>query len=351
MQCKKPQIIFIFLISVFLILFTGCSKKTSSQTNTKKEEPGTPVEVAPVKTGSITASYSGSATLEAEDEALVVAKIGDVVEHIYFEEGSLIKTGQILAKLYDEQYKLELQQAKSRLEKLTNEYQRNQELFQKKIISRDAFERIKFDSQSQQAVVDLAKLKLDYTSIRAPITGIVSERLIKAGNMVKLNQPCFRITDFDPLWAILHIPEKEMAKMKKNFPATVVADAIPNSTFKGIVLRISPIISAQTGTIKVTVEIKNPIGNLKSGMFARVHIIYDTHENTLLVPKNSVIIEDQESSVFVVTEKKVEKRVVEIGFVNSHHIEILSGLQEKEIVVVTGQRSLKTGTRVQVVNQ
>ena len=339
------------MILMLLITTIHCGKGASKESEKKKEEEGIPVEIARVSKGSVTAHYSATATLEAEGEAVVVAKIGDVIKHIFFEEGDRVKTGQILAKLDDERYKLEVRQARSRLEKLTNDLKRNEELHQQNIISKEEFERIKFDHRTQLAIVDLAKLRLNYTSIRAPIDGIVSERMIKVGNMVQVNQSTFRITDFEPLWAVLHIPEKEIAKLKVNYPATLKVDALPDLEFKGSILRVSPVVSAQTGTIKVTVMVSDPSGNLKAGMFVRVNIIYDTHQNTLLVPKNAVIVEDQESYVFVVAEGKAIKKTVKTGYINTTHMEILTGLEINDQVVITGFRSLKDSNKVQVVNQ
>ena len=86
-------------------------------------------------------------------------------------------------------------------------------------------------------------------------------------------------------------------------------------------------------------------------MFTRVYIIYDTHENTLLIPKNAVITEDKEAAVFVVDGDKVIKRTVQIGYTNTSHVEILSGLSAGDTIVTTGLGSLKDGSKISVVAQ
>jgi RND family efflux transporter MFP subunit len=110
-------------------------------------------------------------------------------------------------------------------------------------------------------------------------------------------------------------------------------------------------VNAGTGTVKVTVVVDDRTRQLKPGMFTRVRIIYDTHEETLLVPKNAVVTEDSESSVFVVKEDTVSKRIVEIGYNNATHIEILSGLNVGDTIVTTGLSSLKDGSKVNIVSQ
>lgn len=349
---KFKKLLFILIITAVTVMLYSCSNQSNSQAiKENDDDPGVPVETAKVIQGSVTATYTGSATLEAEAEAEVVAKVSGVAKEIFVEEGDSIKAGQVLAKLDDEQFILELNQAKSRLEQLASEFKRNENLFKSKITSQESYEKTKSEYHTQKTTCDLAQLRLAYTKIRAPISGIVSLRHIKVGNMVNLNQPTFHITDFNPLLAVLHIPEKEMSKLQIGFPSNISADALPGVEFRGKILRISPVVNAGTGTVKVTVVVDDRTDKLKPGMFTRVQIIYDTHENTLLVPKNAVVTEDTESSVFVVNEDTVSKRKVEIGYNNVTHIEILSGLNVDDTIVTTGLSSLKDGSKVNVVSQ
>ena len=344
-------------IALFIISFTavlligGCVGNSNSQVKPKEkeEESGIPVEITQVIQGSITATYAGSATLEAEEEALVVAKVSGVVEKIFVEEGDFVRAGNILAELDDEQYRLEFNQAKTVLEKISSEFERNESLYKNKIISLEAYEKTKSDYYTQKAVCDLAQLKLDYTQVKAPIKGTVSLRHIKVGNMVKVDQPTFKITDFDSLLAVLHVPEREMNKLSVGFPAKIAPDALEDMEFLGKILRISPIVDAGTGTFKVTVEVKDRTRKLKPGMFARVRIVYDTHANVLLVPKDAVLTEDSETWVFLVKDGAVTKNEVQIGYINTEHMEVLSGLDLGDTVVTTGLGSLKDGAKIKVV--
>lgn len=353
MRIRFEKMAGLMLMVGAIFLYYGCGDKANSQAKEKKEEEETkiPVETTEVIQGSIKATYSGSTTLEAEAEALVAAKVSGVVKNIFVEEGDAVANGQVLTKLDDEHYKLELDQAESILEKLTNEFERNQSLFKNKIVSQETYEKTRSEYDTQKAAYDMAKLKLNYTKIRSPIRGIVSQRLIKVGNMVKVDQSTFQITDFDPLLAVLHVPEKEMDKLQIGYPATIKADAVPEAEFRGKILRISPIVDAGTGTFKVTVEAKDKTRKLKPGMFTRVQIVYDTHKNTLLVQKNAILTEDSETWAFVINSDTVHKKEVKVGYSNSTHVEILSGLELGNQVVTTGLNSLKDGSKIKVIEQ
>ena len=350
MRVKSRIFIFILALTATAFLFYGCSSSSNAQVKSEKEEEDQiPVEAAKVTQGSISASYSGSSSLEAEAEALVVAKVSGVVKKIFVEEGYTVRNGQTLAKLDDEQYRLELNQAKSVLEKLVSEFERNESLFKSKIVSQEAYDKSKSEYFTQKAAYDLAQLRLDYTEIKAPINGIVTKRLVKVGNMVKEDQQTFQVTNFDPLLAVLHVPEKEMNKLVVGLPAVLKADAVPDSEFKGKILRISPIVDAGTGTFKVTVEARDRTRRLKPGMFVRVQVIYDTHESALLVPKSAILSEDTETWAFVITDGTVNKKKVDVGYTNSTHVEVVSGLSLDDIIVTTGLNSLKDGSRIKVI--
>lgn len=350
---KKERVLIIAMTAVLAIAgLVGCSSQSvaNAQEKKKEETEAIPVEVTTVEKGSISAYFTGTASLEAENEATVVAKVAGVVEKLLVEEGHRVRTNQVMAQLDDDKLALDLQEAQARLKQMENEYKRKKELFQKNIVSTEDYERARSDYEMQKAKVEQARLLKDYTSIRAPFAGVVAERMIKVGNMVPVHEACFRVTGFDPLLAVLHVPEKDLQKLRKDQPATLELDALPGKPYTGSILRISPVVDPKTGTFKVTVAVTGHKGALKPGMFSRIKVAYDVHDDTLLLPKDAVLTEGNESVVFVVNEKDktVHRTVVKIGYINTTHLEIASGLKLGDIVVQTGIGGLKDGSRVEI---
>lgn len=343
-----------FLVPVLLVVFTlgqtGCSSDAQSKNSEEpEEEPALPVEATAVTTGNIAAFFTGTASLEAEEEALVVAKASGVATEIFAEEGQYVKQGDPLAKLDDDRAKLELERAEVLLTKQQSAYDRINGLHDKQLISSEEYERVKSEYETQKAARDLAQLELAHTVVRAPISGIVSERLIKKGNMVTTNAPTFHITDFDPLLAILHVPERELNLLRRGQQAELRLDAMPGQLFTGTIKRISPVVDPGTGTFKVTVEVRDRSRKLKPGMFGRVQIVYDTHEQVLVVPKEAVLAEDDQSAVFVVRDSMAFRQSVQTGYTNERHIEIMSGVEAGDLIITTGQSSLRDSTKVEVI--
>jgi membrane fusion protein (multidrug efflux system) len=255
----------------------------------------------------------------------------------------------VLARLDGDRLRLELQQARANLTKAQQEYRRNTELHEKGLLAAGAFENLKYELDALRAAFELAKLEYSYTEIRAPIDGVVSDRLVKVGNTIAVNTPMFRVTNLDPIVSYLYVPEKEFGKIEHGQPVFISIDALPGQRFRGVVERISPVVDADTGTFKVTVEVDEEDTALKPGMFGRLDIVYDSRPARLLVPRPAVIETETGPAVYVVSDGVVERRDVETGIAWDNRLEIVSGVEESEQVVVVGQSGLRDGARVKVV--
>ena len=379
------------LLFPLILALAACSKgapEANAKDNASGGEGGTsttliPVEVAGVARRPITASYSGTASLEADREAQVVAKTSGVLLRLLVEEGTQVKAGQVLAELDPDKPALQVAQAESNMRRLENDYRRSQEMFQKKLVSSEAFERIKYDLDTQRAAYELARLDLSYTHIRAPIDGVISSRMVKEGNLIQLHQTLFRIDDFDPLLSILNVPERELMTLKAGQLATMEVDALVGRKFEGKVARIAPVVDPKTGTFRVTCEFRDASNQLKSGMFGRVEIVFDRREDALTIPRAGLIDEDGSTAVFVVEREQAtpapaakadakdakpvakakdgeakdapagpawvaRRRVIKIGYFSGENVEVREGLKDGERVVTVGRAALRDGTKVQV---
>jgi len=332
-------------------LASGCTNgKAKDKDGADAQDTSVPVEVQPLKRAPMIAVYSGTAPIEANDDAEVVAKVGGEVRQIFVEEGDSVHAGQVLARLDGDRLRLDLAQTEANLRKLERDYKRQLELSEKGLVAKGTAENAKYDLDALRAAYDSARLELSYTEIRAPIPGVVSARHIKIGNTIKPNDPTFKVTNLDPLIAFVHVPEKEFRKLAPGQVADVVVDALGGEHFPGTISRISPTVDPQTGTFRARVEVPDATRHLKPGMFARVNIVYERRDNALQLPRNAILDADGEQSVYIVVKNKAEQRRITTGLANNGWIEVLNGLQGDERIVVVGQAGLKSGTAVKVVD-
>jgi len=308
-----------------------------------------PVAVAPVQRGRVDAFYASTTSLTAEEEAVVVARTQGVVEKIYVEEGDVVSEGKPLAQLDTDRLELEVARTRTNIRSLKRAFERSQQLNESNMISPDAYDQAMFNLEREQATLALQLHELEEATIRAPIAGVITVRRIKLGNTLSPNNPAFEIKRADVLEAILNVPEKELSKLEVNQQARVTIDALDNRMFEGQVDRIAPEVDAASGTFRVTVALDNLSGELKPGMFARVDIRYDSHEDTLMVARDAVVTQKDESTVFIVKDGLAMRQAVVTGYSMGGEIEILEGLGEGDQVVVTGQGGLRDGASVRVV--
>jgi len=335
-----------------VLLLVACQQGDDVENESAEEDetPPVPVETGVPVRGDIFATYTGTAPIEAFAEADVIAKVDGEVRELHVEEGDMVNKNQILATLDGDRLRLELSESQARLKKMQRDYQRNQELQEKGLISEGDFEKIQYDLEALEASFNLARLELDYTQIRAPIAGVVSERYLKLGNTIKTGEPVFRVTSFDPLVAYMHVPEREFRQIGAGQPVHIEIDALTGAPVIASVTRVSPVVDPDTGTFKITIELSGADHGIKPGMFGRMNIVYDKHENVLQVPRSAIIETATDTSVFVVEDEIGIRKTVETGFSGNGMVEITSGLTDGEKVIIVGHVGLKNGANVVVVN-
>lgn len=335
-----------------VLLLSACQQdvEVDGEQPAEDETPAVPVETGTPMRGDVYATYTGTAPIEALAEADVIAKVDGEVRELHVEEGDMVSKDQILATLDGDRLRLELSESQARLRKLQRDFQRNKELQDRGLLSEGDFERLQFDLEALEASYNLASLELDYTQIRAPIAGVISERYLKLGNTIKTGDPVFRVTSFDPLVAYMFIPEREFRQIAAGQPVRIDIDALPGEPVIASVTRISPVVDPDTGTFKITIELNGSEQRIKPGMFGRMQIVYDKHENVLQIPRSAIIESAGETSVFVVEDGIGIRKPVETSFSSNGMVEITSGLADGENVITVGHVGLKNEAKVVIIN-
>ncbi|MEZ5532911.1 MAG: efflux RND transporter periplasmic adaptor subunit [Steroidobacteraceae bacterium] len=340
----------LFTLSALGAVLGACSGGSAADATGKDSAAAIPVEVANAHRGEMLARYTGTATLEAEADADVTARVGGEIERVLVEEGDTVRAGEVLAVLDGRQLQLEAAQARAQYAKTERDYRRQLELHEKGLVSAGAFENLKFDLDNLRATYQLAELQLSYTELRAPFAGTVAGRYVRVGQNVPVGAKTFRITDPTPLKASVYVPERELARLAPGQNAVAQIDALGGRTFPARVTLVSPAIDPATATFKVTLELEDAQGALKPGMFARVGIVFERKPAALQVPRVALIEADGAASVFVVEDGKAVQRAVTTGLADGGNIEVTKGVADGETVVVVGQNGLKSGNAVRVVS-
>jgi RND family efflux transporter MFP subunit len=338
------------------------------------------VEIAPVQKTSIREIGQFTGSLLPLSEFKVAPKIAGRLEKILVNIGDTIKGDQLVAVLDDEEYhqqvnqaiaELEVAQANSEerdnaLQNAKREYERTVALRAKKIASESELDAAKSEFNGQQAklkvaqaqvsqekaALEMAKVRLSYTQIKVPGNRaanqrVVGERYVDEGAMLAPNTPIVSILDIGNLIAVINVIERDYPKIKPGLEALISTDAFPGQTFSGKVVRIAPLLMEKSREARIEIEISNDQRLLKPGMFVRVQIEFEQHENVTVVPMAALLKRNGKQGVFEVdrSEKKAHFVPVELGIVNGTRAEILNP-PLSDAVVTLGQHLLEDGSNI-----
>lgn len=321
-----------------------------------KEKELVPVEVAALERGAIEAVLRFSTNLEAERDVQVFSEAARRVIELRVEEGDLVRKGQVLLRLQNEEQKSALARTESQLEKANREYERQKRLFERELISEQTFNDATYEVDQQRLALEDAKRELSYTDVRAPISGTITSRQVNLGDHITVNQHLFDIVDFDSIVARVFVPEKEVERLAVGHEARLFADARTDEARRGRVLRIAPVVDPRSGTIKTTVAIPRHQG-LLPGQYVEVELITEVNEQALLVPKRAVVYDNDQAFVFRLKEAEgdaaptVERLVVAPLLEDRSFIEPAGDvLQDGDRLVIAGQAGLKDGAAVRLLD-
>ena len=352
---RSPSLRTVTVALILVSALAGCKagKEGGADKDGKDGKPQVevvPVEVAQVSRRPIAASYAGTATLEPLAESQVVAKTSGVALEVLVEEGQQVKAGQPLVRLDADRARLSVAQAQAQLRKLENNYSRAQQLVAQQLISAGEVDQMRYDLENARAQHQMAKLELSYTTVVAPISGVVASRDIKPGNFVQINSPIIRIVDAGKLEATLNVPEREIAKLKPGQVVELMADALPGRTFTGVVDRVSPVVDTGTGTFRVVTSFSGESA-LQPGMFGRLSINYDQRADALVVPRAALLEDGGEPAVYAIRDGKALRTELKLGYDDAGWVEVRDGLKPGDEVVIAGKAALRDGSAVQVIGK
>jgi len=313
------------------------------------QQAAVPVEVVAVERRAISSYLETNGTLEAENDVDLVARVAGPVTELRVEEGMRVEKGQVLASIDPDEVRARMEIARVDRDEARRAYERAQALYEQELLSREAYDQARSNYESAEAQLRGDQLVFDYTSIEAPFAGVVSVRYVKLAQYVSVNQPLFRVTSFDPLLCPIQVPERELPRLRVGQPGYVTAEAWRGERFPATVLRISPVVEAATGTVKVTLQV-SPRGKLRPGMFSKVFLETETRDDALVIPKAALSLESIGDTVYVAADGTASRREVKLGFQEGDSVEVRQGVAEGERVIVVGQDGLSEGTPIRILS-
>lgn len=378
------KLIFLFII-ITVASFLGWQiyqnvSFSSKKINRRQNATPVAVKVTPIQKITIHDIRLFTGTLYPRSQFIVAPKINGRLEKLYLNIGDIVKKNQLIAVLDDDEYlqqvdqaRAELEVAKANLEESRNaletskrELERTVVLRKKKIASESELDSARAQYRTQEAKLKVAsaqllqkkaalkaaKVRLSYTQIKAPRDNkkgyrVVGERFVDEGAMLAPNAAIVSILDIGFMTAVIHVIERDYSRIKVGQDAVITTDAFPGKKFFGKIIRVAPLLKVTSREARVEIEIPNPKGLLKPGMFARAQIEFSRHENATVVPIDSLVKRNGQQGVFLADtrQKKAFFTPITIGITNGKLAEIINP-SLTGFVVSLGQHLLLDGSAI-----
>ncbi|PZN99478.1 MAG: efflux transporter periplasmic adaptor subunit [Hyphomicrobiales bacterium] len=361
-------------LATLALAFTLFGGQAQSDTPAPAAPPATPVSVATVEQRDIVNWAEFSGRLEAIERVELRSRVSGVVEAVHFREGGLVKQGDLLISIDQAPYLAEFERAQAqvlaaeaRVALASGEHDRGQQLMASRNVSQkdldiryNALREAQANLRAAEAAQQTARLNLDYTQIRAPISGRIGRLGITIGNLVAAGASAPVLTTLvsvDPLYASFDADERSVLDALASLPGGERAlDRIPvrlatatseAASFTGKLHFIDNGVDAASGTIRVRALLDNPDGKLLPGQFVRVQMGQARAEQGLVINERAVGTDQNKKFVFVVgSDNKAIWREVTLGATHEGLRVVTSGLKPGERIVVNGLQRIRPGATV-----
>jgi membrane fusion protein (multidrug efflux system) len=286
--------------------------------------------------------------LAAAESVVLRPEIAGVVKSVEFQEGQRVAAGEALFILHSGEQRAALREAEANRALVVDVFQRTERLSKVKVSAASELTQARAAVAAAEAVVDLARINLDRTQIRAPFDGALGARQVSPGDRVDSDDALVQIDAVDRLQLQFSLPENAIALAQPGLVVAARVAAYPGERFEGLVYFISPSLDPASRRLALKAWLPNSDGRLRPGMFARVELEVERTEQALLVPESAIANDAIGPYVWRVTAEDLAERVsVELGTRREGQVIILAGLTTGDTIVTSGTHKVYEGGGVE----
>lgn len=305
--------------------------------------PAMPVEVAAARLETVIDAITATGQIEAVQSIELRPDVEGRLTEILVQEGAQVRRGEGLFKVDDAELHAQVARAEADRDLANQALGRTRELIAKNASSAADLEQAEATSKGKSAELDLLKLRLERTVVRAPFDGVAGRRFVSLGDYVTTSTRLVSLQTVDPERAAFAVPERYARRLRVGQRVAVSVAALPGDNFSGSVDFVDPVVQLPARTIMVKALVSNPRRQLQAGMFIEASLQADVRPNAVVVPEDAIVPLSGSNFVWVAQDGKAAKRDVTLGVRTSGFVEITSGVKAGDQVVVGGQERLFEG--------
>lgn len=350
---KKNNLSRIILLSIGAVLLVGFmvykllqnKEEVSGKIYIHDTEAAILVEASNPSNHTFEKALNFLGTFDPNKQNMIGSDAQGKIIRVYFEEGDRISTGQLIAKVDDELLQLQLQNAEIGIEGQKKDDERYDVLSKDKIIPGVQSEKIKLGIRSSEIQKKQLLKQIRNASIKAPFGGIVTKKMVEVGSVIGPGTPLLEITDISSLKLTVNVPERDILKFRLNQEVEVKADVYEDKSFSGKVVNIG-VVADRSHNFKVQILVKNAKQELMAGMYGSVSLVNNQSKTALAIPRKALVGSSKNPQVYVIRNGKAILTSFNAGTSDANYIEVISGLNASDRVIVKGQVNVQNKSNV-----
>lgn len=308
--------------------------------------PPMPVEAASARADTVIDAIVATGEIEALQSIELRPDIEGRLVEILVREGSAVSKGTPLFKIDDAELRAQVAQVEAERDLARQSLVRTRDLLKQKASSQSELERAEATMRSNEAQLELLRVRLARTLVRAPFSGVMGQRFVSLGDYVTTSTRLAALQTLSPQRATFRVPERYAEQVKPGQAVTFQVAALPGRQFTGKVDFVDPIVQLPGRTIMVKALVPNPRRELQAGMFIEARLATAVRPDAVVIPEDAILPLQGSNFVWVVSDGKATRRQVELGIRTPGFVEVKTGVEENETVVVGGQERLAEGAAV-----
>jgi membrane fusion protein (multidrug efflux system) len=307
------------------------------------EAPPSAVEVAVARTDTVVDAIEATGQVEAIQSIELRPDVEGRIVEIPATEGTEVAAGAALVKIDDQELKAQVAKAEADRDLARQALARTRDLLNQKASSTSDLEKAEATARSTQAELDLLTLRLGRTTVRAPFAGVVGQRLVSLGDYVTTSTRLVSLQTVNPQRVAFTVPERFATRLKRGQRVAFRVASLTGREFEGVVDFVDPVVQLPGRTILIKAVVPNPRRELAAGMFAEARLATEVRPRAVVVPEDALLPLQGAFFVWVSKDSKATRRQVGIGVRTPGFVEVKSGVDAGEQVVVGGQERLFEG--------
>ena len=313
------------------------------------------VEVAQVLAREFTQTVPLTGVAEAMQDVLISAEEAGVVRNVVRDKGTRVRAGQSLLRLDDQILAAQVQTATAQAELAREVWERRRRLYEEDGIGSEvSYLEAKYGAEQAEGNLKALQERLARTTIAAPISGILDERLVEVGTMVSPGTPVARVVQVDPIKILAGVPERFALDISRGAKASVQFDVMPDEVFEGTITYVGATVDQGSRTFPIELTMPNPGERIKPEMVANIEVVRQVLQGAIVIPQEAMVRVEDGYTVFVAqgegNQAVAEARPITLMATQGNEAVVSAGLTSGDRLIVVGQQQVANGDHIRVVS-